>query len=161
MSDTVGHKTVDVEIDGEKLSFPKLTPYDRADILRELKRARRLELIETLKLTGADKTEMFGELSRFDSEGYGEHHFRDYVVTLEGRADVFRRSWKKLGRDDAPNVPQDGELELVGFLCGIPPTILRKIADTLDADDGDGAEGTSPNVQTPPTEPDTYGSPTA
>jgi hypothetical protein len=160
MSDTIGQKTIDVEIFGEKLSFPKLTPYDRADILRDLKKSRRAELIETLKLTGADKTEMFGELTRFDAEGYGEHHFRDYVVTLEGRADVIRRSWKKIGRNDEPDIPQDGELDLVGFLCGIPPAILRKIADTLD-DEPD--EGASPNAGTPPTtEPDTYGAtPTA
>lgn len=157
MPDTVGLKFVPLDIDGEHWEFPKLTPYDRAGLMRELKKARRTELLETLKLTGADKAELFGELQRFDADGYREGHFLDYILTAEGRAEVIRRSLAKAGRDcDPPAIPLDGELSLVAALCGVQLTMKADEEEDTTATEGDDPnDGPSPEKVLPTYSPTT------
>jgi len=146
---SVGERYAIRAIAGEEVKFHKLTPYDRAEILRTLKKQRRAEMLEDLKTAGASPDQTYGELRQFDAKPYGHGEFLDYVDTSEGRLDVLKMalraslngSTEEKLRQFTPTMQE--ELELVAELCGIQLRATENSGDSAEAY-GERSESSDP-----------------
>lgn len=163
MSDNnAGIRFVEREIGGRIVRFRKLTTYDRADILRQVKRQKRQSLLEDLKAPGADKSEMLGELRAFDEQAFGENEFVAFVNTLDGQTVVLDKASDELSEEERQRLRRElliapGEaLALAAELCNLVVGTASDNADPKAPDTSTYGEGTA--NPTPP-EPETYSTP--
>jgi hypothetical protein len=154
MSDTIGEITVKRTIGGESVSFLKLTPYDRAAILRDLKKRDRDNMLADLKAVGADKGEMLAELRDMDARVYGEPEFIGLVNTADGQVAVLDIAMRDI--DPAKRETLRRNMVMSGS------ETLRLVAELCNLEVGGRAEGDDPNPLSPAkdTTPDTYQTPT-
>ncbi len=121
-------------VGGVEFKFAKLTPRDRAGILRQLKSHRKVMLREHLKEAGLSPAQVFTELEMFEDRVYGQKEFIDYVNSADGPAEIAADAFRKKNGADLPAgtieaLEAERELfPLVAELCNLalapitPPT---------------------------------------
>jgi hypothetical protein len=110
---------------GADVCFGKLTPRDRAGILRRLKAQRKATLVMNLQTAGIDKEQVLVELENFDDRPWGQGRWLDYLNTIEGQEETVRLAWSKqnsgdpAGALDAIEAADGGLLPLAAALCNL------------------------------------------
>lgn len=117
--------------------FRKLTPYDRAELLRRERSRQRAVAIQNLRDSGADKDEMFASLRDFEAKPATAEDFIDLFNSVIGKAEIIDLSlmelsmagpgqpaWKyredaEAARDFANAMPGGDLVELAAGLCNI------------------------------------------
>jgi hypothetical protein len=135
-------------IDGADVRFGKLTPRDRAAILRRLKAERKSKLVGNLQTAGIDKEQMLVELENFDDVSWGQSRWLDYLNTIEGQEETVRTAWAKQNSGDfaaaldGVEAADGGLLPLAAALCNLrlSPADTRAGSPT----DGEDDEGPLP-----------------
>jgi hypothetical protein len=112
-------------LNGAEVRFGKLTPRDRAEILRRLKAERKAKLVANLQTAGIDKEQVLVELESFDDSAWGQCRWLDYLNTIEGQEEVVRTAWAKHNTGDPANAldaieaADGGLLPLAAALCNL------------------------------------------
>ena len=112
-------------VNGADIVFGKLTPRDRAGILRRLKAERKATLICNLQMAGIDKEQVLIELENFDDASWGQGRWLDYLNTIEGQEESVRIAWSKQNSGDpaaaldAIEAADGGLLPLAAALCNL------------------------------------------
>lgn len=136
-------------IDGVDIRFGKLTPRDRAGILRRLKAERKTALVENLQTACIDKEQMLIELENFDDSAWGQGRWLDHLNTIEGQEEAVRIAWEKHNSGDpasaldAIEAADGGLLPLAAALCNL------RLAPADGGDDGSG-DGSAADGPFPP-----------
>lgn len=118
------------EVAGKTVKFGKITPRERAIILRRLKDERKAKLRE--HMDGLPPEQKFTELEAFEDEVWGNDKWIKYLNTPDGQAEVLGMSYAKHQSDDctatldAVEQADEGLIMLIGEVCNVP--IVRKDA---------------------------------
>lgn len=92
---SIGEKFVEFKCDDETVKLGKLTVYDRAKVLKDLKAKRRLQLKQIFTDVSADKGEMIASLLDFDQRDLSDFDLFDHVKTVDGKRQSFEISLAK------------------------------------------------------------------
>ena len=117
---TVSRRVADADV-----LFGRLTPRDRAGILREIKSRRKEILLANLMAAGIEKEQILVELEHFDDQPWGQRHWLDYLNTIEGQEHAVRASWGKCNSGDpvavldAIEVADGGLMPLTAEVCNL------------------------------------------
>ncbi len=99
MSDASEHSipTVERTIGDETFTFGKMSPADRAVMLREYKAAARTELKADIADGGLTGEQSYGELRGFNDDIWGAQRWIRYLNSFDGQQAVFRKGLEKAG----------------------------------------------------------------
>ncbi len=86
---SAGCPSVVRKYENQDIILRKLTPYDRAELLRREKARQRASLLQSLRDVQAEKGESITTLRDFDSQMLGSSDFLNLFDSLAGKADVF------------------------------------------------------------------------
>jgi hypothetical protein len=89
--------TVERQVGDQTLTFGKLSPTDRAVMLREYKAAARAELKEDIANAGLSATDGYVEMRTFTDDIWGAQRWIRYLNSFDGQQAVFRKGLEKLG----------------------------------------------------------------
>jgi hypothetical protein len=162
---TVDDTTLYIEektTDGQTHKFYLLSPYDRFEMIAELKRARRQRMIDNLVAAEIDKESRFGELEAFEDEFNGEAEFIKFVNSPEADIAIPERALRLPDAAAAKAIvsklklPRANLLPFKAALTGLDivnvndqPSSDVPLPDALNPSATYGSEAPSPNVQTP------------
>ena len=126
------------DIKGVAVRFGKLSPRDRAEILRQVKAQRKELLLANLQSAGIDKEQVLVELEHFDDRPWGQAQWLDYLNTIQGQEEAVRTGYARCNAGDAAAVidaieSADGSLlALAAELCNlrvVRPTSKTKLPE--------------------------------
>jgi len=142
-------------LNGVDNRFGKLTPRDRAAILRRLKAERKETLVGNLQTAGIDKEQMLIELENFDDSPWGQSRWLDHLNTIEGQEEAVRTAWAKQNSGDpaaaldAIEAADGGLLPLAAALCNLRLSPVNAPADSpVEGDDDENPFPPQPADQT-------------
>jgi len=130
-------------LNGQDIRFGKLTPRDRAGVLRRLKSERKATLVANLQTAGLDKEQVLVELESFDDRPWGQGRWLDYLNTIEGQEEAVRIAWAKHNSGDpaaaldAVEAAEGGLLPLAAALCNLRLTAPASPSPAPEAGDAD------------------------
>jgi hypothetical protein len=130
-------------LNGVDVRFGKLTPRDRAAILRRLKAERKAKLVGNLQTAGIGKEQALVELENFDDSSWGQSRWLDHLNTIEGQEEAVRTAWTKHNSGDpaavldAIEAADGGLLPLAAALCNLRLSPVNAPADAPEDGDDD------------------------
>lgn len=129
MSEAIPLPYVERTIGDSVRKFGKLTPRDRASVLRNLRQRRKNALIANLGEAGIPNEQRFAELEAFDDAPlYGEDRFIEYINTPEGQDEIHLMGLKKYPADNPDpemilgqwiTADRDDGLKLAADICSL------------------------------------------
>ncbi len=113
-------------VDGHEYRYPKLTVYNRADILSRLKSEARQRLVDNLATAGLAGDVVFTELERFDETPWEQPQWLAHIGGYIGQAEIVKLSIDRLPQqereeamDALSGMGADEWFRLVVELCGL------------------------------------------
>jgi len=169
---------VEQQIGSETVKFGKLSPLDRAKLLRQYKMAQREDLKSSLTDSGLPAEQAYIEYRTFDSQIWGAVKWVQYVNESDGAAEVLRASLLKHYEPAHVDKILDkfvlSETDELRLLCDVSRLAFREPSPTVPnmvqvgvlngqpvyqrTENAADSEGAGPNAPTPAPKTSGYGS---
>jgi hypothetical protein len=139
--------SVELNVDGKTVKMTEISVYDRAAILKKMKLAMKAETRQNAKDAGLDADQVFTELAEFDKRAkeFGDNEFVEYIMTDEGKVDVFEAALRPNVGDDSPAIAKRVKFKNDEFLvlCGLCNLRIKQPSEAPPANPPEGVDQTT------------------
>lgn len=141
------------KVGDREIKLGKISPRDRAEMLRRLKATAREKIVANLKTSELPGERVYTELDDFDQQPWGFRQFMAHVNSEDGEYEICEIAWKKYNQGDpAPDLEaialQEDDSRLIGVCIAVANL---KFTDKTQKPTTPPPEGEGPNPSAPGT----------